>query len=160
MNTSLTVNELIEDYQSVLKKYCIKSEFIDPVDDIIDKLKNSSYLKSRPFAVYLKSDLISFYTIDSANINLGINRNNHGAYWLESFFITEKYRGKGLGKKVVCEIIKSMNKYFPEATTLNLTVNFRNHVAKNIYIECGMKDTGEIYDGGPVGPQHIFSIKI
>ncbi|MFW1170057.1 GNAT family N-acetyltransferase, partial [Vibrio parahaemolyticus] len=33
-------------------------------------------------------------------------------------------------------------------------------VAYNCYCKCGFEDTGELYLGGPVGPQHVMQRKV
>jgi len=159
MSTVLSVQELTGEFPDVLREYYIESEFIDPVDEIMEKLKKTESV-SQAFGVYRESDLVSFFIIDNSSPDLEFNRKLEGSYWLESFFITRKFTGKGFAKNVVLEIIQTMETLFPDMTSLNLTVNFRNHIAKKIYQNCGFTDTGKIYAGGPAGPQHIYSTKI
>jgi len=161
MNSRLTVKQINGDCQEILRCFYIDSEFLDPIDEIIEKIaKNTKEPISSPFGVYRDDDIVSFFTLESSNPNVQMIDDFVGSYWLDSFFITKHYRGRGLAKTIFLEIINNVKVYFPHATSLNLTVNFRNKIAKKIYQDCGVLDTGMIYRGGPAGPQHIYSISI
>lgn len=41
-----------------------------------------------------------------------------------------------------------------------LTVNARNPAARAVYLAGGFADTGELYLGGPAGPQHVMRLPL
>ena len=158
MPNSIELRKLGDNYREILEDIFIESEFIDPVEEIIERIEDKAHEpKSQPFAVYTNSEIVSFFTIESSNPNIEFQQKNVGALWLESFFITGKFLGKGLAKDVVAEMIRSISGFYPEITSLNLTVNFRNEIAQNLYKKCGFKDTEMIYSGGPAGSQYIYT---
>lgn len=142
---------------SFLQKIYVKSEFIDPVDEIVFRInKTMNYSGSTPFLVLEMVEIVSFFTIESSNPNVTGRLNESGIYWLESFFITEQFLGKGYSKSVVKKMLQCLPIHFPTIISLNLTVNTSNEIAQNIYKKCGFIDTHKKYLGGPAGPQHIY----
>ena len=69
-------------------------------------------------------------------------------------------QGQGYAKTILNQLPDTLNKSFPDIRQLNLTVNFRNHVARALYKKCGFEDTGDVYWDGPAGPQHILTKKL
>jgi RimJ/RimL family protein N-acetyltransferase len=147
--------------KSFLEEIYIESEFIDPIDEIYKKFYSKAEENlSTPFIITMQNETIAFFTIESTNFKVSGKNIEKGVYWLESFFMTKNYIGKGLSKTVVKKIVKELPNYFPSIDCLNLTVNLRNKVAQNVYKKSGFEDTLEKYYGGPAGPQFIYKYKM
>ena len=48
----------------------------------------------------------------------------------------------------------------PDATHLALTVNTSNPLAIRVYLRSGFTDTGRLYYGGRLGPQHVLELPL
>lgn len=160
MKTDLELKKLEKINTTFLEKIYVESEFIDPVNEIIDRIKNNKKVASLPFVVMEAEEVVSFFTVESTNPNVEKNKGANDVYWLETFFITKRYLGKGYSESVVNEMLHDLHLHLPSISILKLTVNIRNEIAQYIYKKCGFKDTGEKYLGGPAGPQHIYKITI
>lgn len=162
MTIDLKIIKIDDIDKETLEKIYVESEFIDPIDEILKRIEDVSKEPiSQPFQVLRNNDIVSFFTIESSNPNIdGKEEPEKGSYWLESFFITRTYLGKGLAKAVVNQLLQRINSFYPDASSLYLTVNFRNEIAKKLYKKCGFEDTGEIYSAGPAGPQHIYKKRV
>ena len=79
---------------------------------------------------------------------------------LLSFFVARQFQGKGLGKRALLELGPYIRAQEIQSTRVFLTVNCRNTIAASLYRNCGFRDTGELYLGGPCGPQHIMEMLI
>lgn len=53
-----------------------------------------------------------------------------------------------------------LNESYPERSAVYLTVNCRNVAAYQCYLKAGFQDTGNLYHGGPAGPQHIMMLHV
>ena len=160
MKHHLELKKLEKFGAAFLENIYVESEFIDPIIEIIDRIKDKKETTSQPFIMMDVGEIVSFFTIESANPNVEKNNATDGVYWLESFFITKSYLGKGYSESVVREMLQNLHLHIPTISLLKMTVNFRNEVAQYIYKKCGIKDTGEKYLGGPAGPQYIYKITI
>ena len=145
-------------FYDVLYRIYFASEFIDPLEDIVQALqKPTTTPPPIPFGVMWDRRAVGFLVIDFS----GPSRRLNGLYprtcWLESFFIAREEQGKGYAKAVLKQLPGILTKRVPEIRHLNLTVNFRNQKAKGLYLKSGFQDTGEVYRGGPAGPQHVLT---
>ncbi len=143
-----------------LKGIYVESEFIDPLTEIYEKTQSTEGNLSTAFVITEQNETVAFFTIESSNFNVTGKKIEKGIYWLESFFITKNYLGRGFSKTVVRKIIEELPEYFPNVCCLNLTVNLKNQIAQNVYKKCGFEDTMQKYHGGPAGSQAIYEYKI
>ncbi len=72
--------------------------------------------------------------------------------------IDQRHQGKGFGKGFLLLLPAFLKQQYPAAAGVVLTVNCRNKMAHHVYSAGGFHDTGEIYTGGPSGPQHIMTL--
>ncbi len=72
--------------------------------------------------------------------------------------IDQKHQGRGYGRRLILLLPAFLRQYYPDSSGVVLTVNCRNKSAYHVYVAGGFHDTGEIFAGGPSGPQHIMSI--
>ena len=143
--------------QRMLEAIYVASEFIDPLNDIVARIQGRPEGPiSRPFIVLRHGEPVSFFTIETASPHIDGSDGRAGVYWLESFFITRDFVGKGHGKAVVSLLLEMLPVFFPDASALKLTVNARNRIARKLYRRCGFVDTGEMTFQGPAGPQHVY----
>ena len=73
--------------------------------------------------------------------------------------IDQKYQGRGIGSRFIQCLPELLKREYPAAPGVVLTVNCRNKMAHHVYAAGGFYDTGEIYEGGPSGPQHIMTMR-
>lgn len=147
--------------EGFLKDIFVESEFIDPLQDILDRdSQQGSRRQSIPFVVLEEKKIVAFFTIETSNRLAPKCYNGIGDYWLESFFLTKEFVGKGYSKLVVTKLLNGLSAFFPTLSSLNLTVNFRNDIAQKVYRQCGFSESSNICHGGPAGPQYIFIYKI
>ena len=145
-------------FVEILKSVYKKSEFIGSMEEIIEKIRRPDHAsRCLPFGAYLAQQPIGFFCIDFAHPDLGQIPDPEPACWLNSFMIAPHCRRKGLATRILNQLPIEINRAFPKIRYLNLTVNFRNRAARQLYLACGFKDTGEVYRGGPAGPQHVFT---
>jgi len=145
-------------FEEVLKRVHCDSEFIDPIEDISNKIRSSTDNPlSIPFGAYLTTRAIAFFTIDFSNPPLDSQYDPSFSCWLDEFMVAQDCQGQGVAKAILNQLPDLMNKTFPNIRQLNLTVNFRNQRAKGLDRKCGFEDTGEVYWDGPAGPQHILT---
>lgn len=148
-------------FEDVLKSIYFDSEFIDPIEEIAKKIRPAdSEPLSIPFGAYLATRVISFFTIDFSNPPLGDQYNPTFSCWLESFMVVQDCQGQGVAKAILKQLPYTISNAFPHIRRLNLTVNFRNQIARALYRKCGFEDTGAVYWDGPAGPQHILTIAL
>lgn len=72
--------------------------------------------------------------------------------------IDHNHQGRGIGRRFIESLPDLLRREYPEAPGVVLTVNCRNNMAHHVYTAGGFHDTGEIYEGGPSGPQHIMTM--
>ncbi|MBM9579353.1 GNAT family N-acetyltransferase [Leptospira sp. 201903070] len=77
-----------------------------------------------------------------------------GRLYLGHIAVSEKHRGKGIGK----ELIRFMAKTFPEFKTLSLDVSQKNETAIQLYKGLGFRTVDARSFGGPTGkvPDHFY----
>lgn len=75
---------------------------------------------------------------------------------VRALLIDHHYQGRGIAGKAISQMGDFAKMHYPEFVALYLTVNCRNTAAFECYRKYGFEDTNELYEGGPVGPQHIM----
>ena len=146
-----------QNIEEILEKVYVDSEFLEPLEGVIVETQSVTAVS---YVAYENETAVGFFIVDADNSPVDFKRDDPSSCWLKSFMIAEEHQGKGYGKQVLSKMATAIKRDLPQFKTLNLTVNFRNHAAKQLYLKCGFKDTRQVYEGGPAGPQHIFSRKI
>ncbi len=151
----------VESVEEVLKKVYVESEFIDPLEDIVRKIPlKDEGAPCIPHGVYASGEAVGFFSIESENPLVGSRFNKKTSCWLESFFISSRCQGKGYAGEVLRRLPDLIEKDYPFRKEICLTVNFRNTIAKSLYLKHGFHDTGETCLEGPAGPQHIYRLSL
>lgn len=83
-----------------------------------------------------------------------------GEIGLRGVMIDRNEQGRGTGKAAMRELPTYLTSHYPEAPGLVLTVNLLNEVARAVYLATGFRDTGALYYGGRIGPQHILRLSL
>ena len=83
-----------------------------------------------------------------------------GDLGLRAFMIDHRQQGRGLGRATLQALPAALRKLYPAAQALVLTVNLRNPIAVRSYLGAGFVDTGELYEGGLAGPQHVMRLPL
>lgn len=111
---------------------------------------------SEAMAVLIDETVIGFYRLDFAP-NAVVGRSlGMPSVGLRAFVIDQDWQGRGLGAKAMAACCEDVRTRHPERAALVLTVNTVNAPAITAYRRAGFVDTGELFQGGSAGPQHIM----
>ncbi|KAA9010197.1 N-acetyltransferase [Histidinibacterium aquaticum] len=83
-----------------------------------------------------------------------------GALGLRMLQIDAGAQGFGYGRAAFAALPGYLRERYPDRSECWLTVNCRNPRAGHVYLSGGWEDTGELYHGGPAGPQHIMRLSL
>lgn len=83
-----------------------------------------------------------------------------GHLLLRAFFVDAAHQRRGHAGRALAALPAYVRERFPQATSVSLTVNVRNVVAYAAYLRGGFVDDGELYLGGPAGPQHVLRLPV
>lgn len=79
---------------------------------------------------------------------------------LLGYFIDHRHQGKGFGGAACRKLREYLPQKYPNYAAIVLTVNCKNLPAQRAYQAGGFQDTGELYQGGRSGPQHIYRMRL
>lgn len=82
------------------------------------------------------------------------------ALGLRMLLIDQARQGAGLGKALFALLPGYLRTRYPGSEAIWLTVNCRNPRARHVYLSGGWTDTGALYHGGGLGPQHIMRLDL
>lgn len=108
-----------------------------------------------PFVMLKDELLVGFFFLD---LEYSVQHDfcpDYGA-GVRMVMVDQTYQGQGIATQALRQLPQWVQQFYPNITELYLTVNCRNPGAYHCYEKCGYQDTGELYLGGPVGPQHIM----
>ncbi|WP_432459640.1 GNAT family N-acetyltransferase [Agarivorans sp. QJM3NY_25] len=128
---------------------------IDNVSGLIAKLAAHEH----PHLVIVEDQVVGFFILDLA-YSASYDFCPPDSLGIRSLLIDQHSQGKGIAKKVLLQLPNYIEKVYPFFRALYLTVNCRNKAAYQCYAQCGFQDTGDLYRGGPAGPQHIMNYKM
>ena len=142
-----------------------QSAFISPPQKVMSIFKELGNEETNlPFTINIPNISIGFFTL---NFYCPIAVQADPVFFggendcrLETFMIDETYQGQGFGKAAINEILCLLKNDYPHIEHLKLSVNFLNERAKLFYLKYGFTDTELVYNGGPSGPQHIFTLEL
>ncbi|MGL6313940.1 GNAT family N-acetyltransferase [Vibrio sp. WXL103] len=141
---------------SLLSVKTEQSEFtVGKVDEVIPSLKEHEH----PHLIIRNGDVVGFFLLDlSYTTTYGFSSSK--ALGIRALLVDHRYQGRGVATEAICLLPTYVAENYPDFEVLQLTVNCRNAAAYNCYLKCGFEDTGELYLGGPVGPQHVMQQKV
>ncbi|RCX01073.1 GNAT family N-acetyltransferase [Marinomonas foliarum] len=129
-----------------------QKQFVGSIDDI---LKNAN-AQIRPHVIFAEDQIVGFFLIDTTYAEKYDFVSQSHSIGLRSFFIDKKYQGKGYAKQAILALSNYLSEAYPNHSTIYLTVNCQNPIAKGLYLKGGFEDTNTLYHGGAAGPQHIM----
>ena len=109
-----------------------------------------------PMAILCDGAPIGFYRIETQPQCIAGRAFARPTLGLRAFFIDQRWQGQGLGGRALGALLADLAERHPAARDLALTVNARNTPGIALYRRAGFVDTGELYHGGPAGPQHLM----
>jgi GNAT superfamily N-acetyltransferase len=83
-----------------------------------------------------------------------------GVVGVRGVYVDASSQGRGLGTAMLRELPPFARDRYPEARRLALTVNVTNPRAIRTYLRAGFVDTGRMYYGGRLGPQHVLEMPL
>lgn len=133
---------------------------ISDVLSVITKLKAHEH----PHLILDDGIVVGFFLLDInylSSLNLGIATVSlSSALGIRALLIGGEFQGRGLATQMLRALPSYLNESYPERSAVYLTVNCRNVAAYQCYLKAGFQDTGNLYHGGPAGPQHIMMLHV
>jgi GNAT superfamily N-acetyltransferase len=83
-----------------------------------------------------------------------------GVVGVRGVYVDGASQGRGLGTQMLLALPAFTRERYPDATSLALTVNTSNPRAIRVYLRAGFVDTGRLYHGGRLGPQHVLELAL
>jgi RimJ/RimL family protein N-acetyltransferase len=83
-----------------------------------------------------------------------------GIVGVRGVYVDARFQGRGLGTAMLRALPPFARARHPDATRLALTVNTSNPRAIRAYLKAGFTDTGRLYYGGRLGPQHVLELEL
>jgi RimJ/RimL family protein N-acetyltransferase len=83
-----------------------------------------------------------------------------GVVGVRGFFVDRRHQGRGVAAAMLAALPSFVRVTHPTADRIALTVNVRNDAARRAYLRAGFRDTGRLYYGGALGPQHVLELAL
>jgi diamine N-acetyltransferase len=98
-----------------------------------------------PYAIYANDIMVGFIML---SYNEADSSNDENTYWVWRFMIDKRYQGKGYGKETMEKAIELIRTSpYGKVSTVFLSYEPENEVAKTLYASFGFVETGKIeYD--------------
>ncbi len=151
--TSVILRHMIKDDHKHIIALAVTSDQLQFVDPMPLTLKTTA-LKRDNFVIEFDSGIVGFFQIDTRVPDYI----KQPLLELCQVVIDHNHQGRGIGRRFIESLPELLRREYPDAPGVVLTVNCRNEMAHRVYTAGGFHDTGEIYEGGPSGPQHIMTM--
>ena len=83
-----------------------------------------------------------------------------GELGLRAFLIDRASQGQGIATAAVRTLGPYLVRHYPGTDSVVLTVNMANPAAITCYRRSGFVETGQVYEGGGAGPQHVMRMEL
>lgn len=83
-----------------------------------------------------------------------------GTVGVRGVYVDAARQGRGLGTALLRVLPDFVRARYPQALRIALTVSVANPRALRAYLRAGFVDTGRLYRGGQLGPQHVLEIEL
>lgn len=117
-------------------------------------------LMSEAMAVLADDTVVGFYRLDFTPRAVLGRDHAEPTVGLRAFMIDHRHQGHGYGALAIAACIDDLRLRYPGRRNLVLTVNHANPVAIRAYLRAGFDDTGELFQGGSAGPQHVMQYRL
>jgi ribosomal protein S18 acetylase RimI-like enzyme len=84
----------------------------------------------------------------------------NGVVGVRGVYVDAASQGRGLGTAMLRALPAFVRERYAAASCLALTVNVTNPRAIRAYLRSGFLDTGRLYYGGRLGPQHVLEMPL
>lgn len=111
---------------------------------------------SEAMAVLIDDEVIGFYRLDFAPNSVAGRALTEPSVGLRGLVIDQAQQGHGYGSQAMAACCDDLRRRHPQRQLLVLTVNCGNLPAIAMYRKAGFVDTGELYQSGSAGPQHLM----
>jgi GNAT superfamily N-acetyltransferase len=102
---------------------------------------------------------VAFFILDrSADVALYEPR--PGTVGVRALYVAADRQGEGIGTAMLLALPDLVRGLYADALRIALTVNVTNPVAVRAYGRAGFADTGRVYRGGALGPQHVLVLDL
>ncbi|MCC5853331.1 MAG: GNAT family N-acetyltransferase, partial [Alkalimonas sp.] len=128
-----------------------QQDFVLPIATIIAQQQATEHFQ----LVQHQQQLVGFFLLDTG-YSQQHNFAKQSDLGLRCFFVDQQAQGQGIASAVLHQLPGYCRQHFPGFKRLVLTVNCRNQPAARLYQKHGFVDSGQLYRGGPAGPQHIL----
>ena len=152
-STSIILRRMREDEQALAATLAVTSEQLQFVVPMQLTMKTTA-LERDNFIIETDAGIVGFFQIDTRVPEYV----RQPLLELCQVVIDQNHQGRGIGRRFIQSLPELLRREYPDATGVVLTVNCRNKMAHRVYVAGGFRDTGEIYTGGPSGPQHIMTM--
>ena len=128
--------------------------FVGRISDLLADARNRPGCE--PMAILRDHQPIGFYCIETVARCIAGRDFDQPALGLRGFAIDAAWQGRGLGRQALALLLADLATRHQQARLLVLTVHASNPRALALYRGAGFVDSGERYDGGPSGVQHLL----
>lgn len=115
---------------------------------------------SEAMTVLIDDAVAGFYRLDFAPNAVAGRALAQPSVGLRGFLIDRAQQGRGIGTQAMVACCDDLRHRHPQRHVLALTVNCGNLAAVAMYRKAGFVDTGELYQGGSAGPQHLMLYRL
>jgi RimJ/RimL family protein N-acetyltransferase len=125
-----------------------------------DTLPAAELTPGRTAVVALADDVPFGFLMLDIGPEVRVYAPGNGIVGVRGVYVDAASQGRGLGTAMLRALPPFALERFPEATHLALTVNTTNPRAIHVYKRAGFSDTGRLYYGGRLGPQHVLELPL
>lgn len=151
--TTLILRHMMNDDREQVAGLAVTRDQLQFVDPMPLTLKTTA-LERDNFVIETDTGIVGFFQVDTRTPDYV----RQPLLELCQVVIDQNHQGRGIGRQFIQGLPELLKREYPDAPGVVLTVNCRNKIAHRVYAAGGFHDTGEIYEGGPSGPQHVMTM--
>ncbi|SKA68927.1 GNAT family N-acetyltransferase [Enterovibrio nigricans] len=133
-------------------------QIVFTASNIIELVANLS-VEEHPYLIIEDQTVVGFFILD-LDYSTRVDFTDSFTLGVRALLVDLRYQGRGIATKAIRLLSAYVQEYYPQFDNVQLTVNCRNKAAYDCYLKCGFEDTGTLYLGGPVGPQHVMKFQL
>jgi GNAT superfamily N-acetyltransferase len=125
-----------------------------------DTLPTAELTPGRTGVVALQGDVPFGFLMLDIGPEVRVYAPDDGVVGVRGVYVDAAFQGRGLGTAMLRALPSFARTRHPDAVRLALTVNTSNPRAIRTYLRAGFVDTGRLYYGGRLGPQHVLELEL
>jgi GNAT superfamily N-acetyltransferase len=118
-----------------------------------------SHPRRTPCTALLDGVPVAFFILDTGS-DVALYEPRPGTVGVRALYVDREHQGEGIGTAMLRAMPDLARRLYPDGVRLALTVNVTNPVAVRAYLKAGFTDTGRLYHGGALGPQHVLVLDL